>query len=243
MNFDLISSALLSASAAIVGFTLVRIFARTLSQRIAATAALVLWFAAVLTAGATGLLGPAGPLGPAALGLAVLIPVLLLSFVSLRSEQGRKAILETPLPVLISTHAMRSLGIIFILLYTAGRLPAPFAPSAGWGDVFIGVTALPLAWLISHDRGYSLLWIWNTLGGLDLVSAIGLGATSSPGPIQIFHTTPNSALMTTLPFILIPCFIVPLLALLHIITFYRLRHLSSRTTVSPARVAAVKSST
>jgi hypothetical protein len=236
MTFDLISSALLSASAAIVGYTLVRIFARTTSQRIAATTVLALWFAAILTAGATGLLAPAGGLGPAALGLAVLIPVILLSLFALRSQQGREAILETPLPTLISVHAIRSLGIIFILLYTAGRLPAPFAPSAGWGDVFIGVTALPLAWLISRGRGYSLLWIWNALGILDLVTAITLGATSSPGPIQIFHTTPNTSLMTTLPFILIPCFIVPQLAFLHIATFYRLRHLQPSPAVNFAPI-------
>jgi hypothetical protein len=236
MNFDLISAALLSSSAAIVGYTLVRIFARTLAQRITATAALALWFATILTAGATGLLGPTGPLGPAALGLAVITPVAVLSLLALRSGQGRQAILETPLPTLISVHAMRSLGIIFILLYTAGRLPAPFAPSAGWGDVFIGVTALPLAWLVSSGRGYSIVWIWNTLGVLDLVTAVGLGATSAPGPIQIFHTTPNSALMTTLPFILIPTFIVPMLFFLHIITFYRLRYAQPAVTANYATI-------
>jgi hypothetical protein len=236
MTFDLISSALLSSSAAIVAFTIIRTFARTLPQRIAWISALALWFATILSAGATGVLGPTGGLGPAALGLAVLIPVLLLTLVALRSDSRRQAILETPLPTLISVHAVRSLGIIFILLYTAGRLPAPFAPSAGWGDVFIGITALPLAWLISRGRGYSLVWIWNALGILDLITAVGLGATSSPGPIQIFHTTPNTSLMTSLPFILIPCFVVPMLFFLHIITFYRLRHLQPSGVVSYATI-------
>ena len=62
-----------------------------------------------------------------------------------------------------------------------------------------------------HQRvaTYNLLWLWNILGILDLVSAIALGATSSPGPIQLFHVTPNSSLMTTLPWIIIPCFLVP----------------------------------
>ena len=37
------------------------------------------------------------------------------------------------------------LGVFFIALWALGRLPAPFAPSAGWGDVLVGLTALPIA--------------------------------------------------------------------------------------------------
>ena len=57
---------------------------------------------------------------------------------------------------------------------------------------------------------------------LDLVTAIALGATSSPGPIRLFFEPPGSAIMTTLPWILIPCFLVPALAFFHLVTFYRL---------------------
>ena len=232
MNFDLISTAELSAGTAIVSMTLVWIFARTLAQRIAIATALALWFAAVLFIGSSGILAPTR-LGTPALGIAVLLPVLALTLLTLRTDRGRGSILQTPLPVLTAIHAVRSLGFTFVLLYLAGRLPAPFAPAAGWGDIFIGVTALPLAWFISRNNGnglgYNLLWLWNILGLLDLVDAIALGATSSPGPIQLFHVTPNTSLMTTLPWIIIPCFLVPALAFFHIATFYRLRHLQPST--------------
>ena len=232
MNFDQISTAELSAGAAIVSMTLVWIFARTLTQRITIATALALWFAAVLFIGATGLVSPTR-FGTPVLGVAVLLPVIALSLLALRTDRGRSSILQTPLPVLTAVHALRSLGFTFVVLYTAGRLPAPFAPAAGWGDIFIGVTALPLAWFISRNNGnalgHNLLWLWNILGILDLVSAIALGATSSPGPIQLFHVTPNSSLMTTLPWIIIPCFLVPALAFFHIATFYRLRHLQAPT--------------
>ena len=232
MNFDLISTAELSAGAAIVSMTLVWIFARTITQRIVIATALALWFATVLFIGSTGILAP-NRLGTPALGIAVILPILALTLLTLRTDRGRNSILQTPLPVLIAIHAFRALGFTFVVLYTAGRLPAPFAPAAGWGDIFIGVTALPLAWLISRNNGnglaYSLLWLWNILGILDLVNAIALGATSSPGPIQLFHVTPNSSLMTTLPWIIIPCFLVPSLAFFHIAIFYRLRHLQPST--------------
>ena len=186
----------------------------------------------MLFIGSNGILGPTR-LGTPLLGVAVILPVLALSLLTLGTDRGRSSILQTPLPVLTAIHALRVLGFTFVLLYTAGRLPAPFAPAAGWGDIFIGLTALPLAWFISRNNsnalGYSLLWLWNILGLLDLVDAVALGATSSPGPIQLFHVTPNASLMTTLPWIIIPCFLVPALAFFHIATFYRLRHLQQST--------------
>ena len=54
--------------------------------------------------------------------------------------------LAIPLPALVAVNAIRILGVIFVMLHAAGKLPAPFAPSAGWGDIFVGVTALPVAW-------------------------------------------------------------------------------------------------
>jgi hypothetical protein len=58
------------------------------------------------------------------------------------------------------------------------------------------------------------------------VIAVTLGATSSPGPIQLFRGEPSSAIMSTLPWVLIPCFLVPSLAFIHLCTFYRLRLLA-----------------
>ena len=58
-----------------------------------------------------------------------------------------------PLPALVAAHAVRVLGIFFLILHAQGRLPAPFAPTAGWGDIVIGATALPVAWLVAARGG------------------------------------------------------------------------------------------
>jgi hypothetical protein len=58
--------------------------------------------------------------------------------------------LATPLPAPIAVNSIRILGIFFVALYTQGKLPAPFAPTAGWCDIFVGVTALPVAWWIAR---------------------------------------------------------------------------------------------
>jgi len=57
---------------------------------------------------------------------------------------------------------------------------------------------------------------------VDLIAAIGLGAASAPGPLQFFEAAPGSAIMTSLPWIVISCFLVPSYIALHIAIFYRL---------------------
>ena len=99
----------------------------------------------------------------------------------------------------------------FIILYAEGRLPAPFAPSAGWGDVFIGATALPLAWAVLRfgARVRPLVLLWNALGVADLVVALDARAAFGAGPLQVFVGPPDSSPMTTLPWLIIPGFLVP----------------------------------
>ena len=119
---------------------------------------------------------------------------------------------------------MRVLGVMFVLLYLGGRLPAPFAPVAGWGDIIVGVTAMPVAWL-AHGRGRDArpeILVWNIFGLADLIAAIALGVISSPGPLHLIAPEPGSAIMATLPWMLIPGFLVPLLASTHLAVFYRL---------------------
>src|SRR5204862_7881053 len=78
-----------------------------------------------------------------------------------RIKSLREGFHRAPLWLLIGVHTVRLLGISFIVLYAVGRLPAPFAPVAGWGDVFVGATAPLVAWL-AHRQGANarpIVWI------------------------------------------------------------------------------------
>lgn len=220
MLFDLVFAIALAAAGAAITATLSVALANTVRGRLAAAAAIAAWFGAVVIVGATGMLGPGG-IGVPGLGLAVLAPALILSWRLLRVGRDG-SIAGPPTPLLIAAHAVRVLGISFVLLYAAGRLPAPFAPTAGWGDIAIGLSALPVAWLISRPGGRPLALLWNALGCLDLITAVSLGAMSSPGPARLFLEPPGSMIMTTLPWILIPAFLVPGLFALHVAIFGRL---------------------
>jgi hypothetical protein len=232
MSFDLLSTIELTASAALVIAVLAFTLAATRRGRIETAGLLAAWFAVVVFLGATHALDA----GPPALAAAVILPIAALCVAFFSFPSIKAAVMAMPLPALEAVHAARILGISFVLLYAAGRLPAPFAPIAGWGDIFVGVAALPVAWATSRfgARARRLTLVWNALGFLDLVTAIGLGATSAPGPIQIFTGPPDSAIMTTLPWLLIPAFLVPSYMFFHIVIFYRLTRRSASTIANPA---------
>ena len=218
MTFDLLSTVGIIASAAVVVATYVALFGSSLTQRVTIGAAMALWFIGVLW------IGVPGNISTPLLGAAVLIPVAVFSVIGFGSFASRSWLQSAPLPALIALHAIRLLGVLFVLLYAAKRLPAPFAPVAGWGDIIIGATALPIALWVARQpntaRGAVL--IWNSLGLADLVIAVSLGALSAPGDaIRLFFDDPGSALIASIPWILIPCFLVPSLSFVHLVVFYR----------------------
>ena len=224
MNIDLIGSVELTASAAIMIAALSIGFGSTAAARTRIAAWLTAWFVVVVILAATRALYYEGGLGAPGLGVAVALPIAVLCIVVARTQALREEFHRVPLWLLVGVHVVRMLGIIFIILYTAGRLPAPFASAAGWGDIFVGATALPVAWFAYRrpTNVRSMIWIWNVIGIADLINAVGLGVISSPGPQRLIFAEPSSAIMATLPWLLIPGFLVPLLFAVHIGIFIRL---------------------
>jgi hypothetical protein len=226
VQLDLIGAVVLTAISALVGGVYVYFLRWSAARRLAMAAAGTAWFALVAACGATGVFDAVGGAGPAGVGVAVLIPFAMLTVATTRAGAMREAASAIPVPVLIGLHATRLLGLFFLLLYSSGRLPAPFAPVAGWGDVLIGLTAVPVAYLaaVRAPAWRTIALVWNTLGLLDLVVAIALGVVSSlGGPIGFATSSVDSSVMTALPWILIQCFNVPLLLHLHVLMFQRLR--------------------
>jgi hypothetical protein len=221
--FDILSTAEETVAASIVAAFLALAMAQAARGRVTVLVALGAWFALVLALGATGALGPSLG-GPPALGLAVVLPIAALVWAYFALSSVRNGMAATPLPALIALHTIRLLGFTFLVLYAEGRLPAPFAPSAGWGDMLIGATAPPLAWAVARfgARVRPLVFLWNALGVADLVIALTLGPLSAPGPLQVFVGPPDSSPMTTLPWLIIPGFLVPILFFTHVVIFHRL---------------------
>ena len=157
--------------------------------------------------------------------MAILAPIAVALFTAARSSTLRNAALDTPLAVLVAVHSGRILGVFFLMLLAAGRLPPTFAMTAGWGDIFVAFTALPLSWAIQRRvNGWrTLTFAWNLFGLVDLVTAITLGVGSAPdSPVRFIFESPHSGAVSSLPWLLIPGVLVPLYLLTHVAIFAQL---------------------
>jgi len=184
-----------------------------------------LWFFTIATLGALGVFAGSFRRGLPLVAAALLIPVITGTWMLVRSSAARAAAFRVPLGTLVAVNAGRLLGVFFLILFAAGRLPRTFALTAGWGDILVAAAALPVAWMI-HRRAtgwWSATAIWNTIGFLDLITAVSLGIGSAANsPLQFIFETPGSSAITTLPWVMVPAFLVPIYLVLHITVFTRL---------------------
>jgi hypothetical protein len=204
------------------------------SARVRLAIIAVLWFTGVGVFAGVGLFSAAGA-GTPAIGAALLAPIVVSLWAARRSPAVRALAFGIPLSVLVALHAGRILGVFFLMLLMAGRLPATFALAAGWGDILVAAAALPLAWAIHRQASgwRRLTFAWNVFGFMDLVTAVTLGVGSaSDSPARFLFETPASDAMGFLPWVLVPAVMVPLYLLIHIATFARLAHDDVRVPVA-----------
>jgi hypothetical protein len=221
---DIIGASSLTALFAVCSVALIGVFPVGPSVRSKFAVAAGVWFTVIALLGAAGVFSTARG-GTLAIGAAVATPVLLLSFAARHSPVLRRLALGTPLAVLVGIHAGRLLGVFFLLLLDAGRLPPTFARTAGWGDIAVALAALPIAWAIHAGvRGWPVLTLaWNLIAFVDLVIAVTLGVGSAPNsPLRFIFEGENRGAIADLPWVMIPGVLVPLYLLTHLAIFAQL---------------------
>ena len=190
--------------------------------------ALLLWLALVFVLGARGsfVRAPgAWPL-PILVGITAPLLVFLAAFGALQAF--RNFVLTVDLRLVTGIQAWRFAGLGFLALYTYGVLPGLFAWPAGLGDMAIGLTAPWIVLALMRVPSFAasrLFTVWNLLGTLDLVVAVGMGALASAlatGAAGEITTAP----MARLPLVLIPAYFVPLLVMLHLTALFQARWLA-----------------
>ena len=105
-----------------------------------------------------------------------------------------------------------------------------FALPAGVGDILVGLSApvVGLAYARAPHKAAGLVAAWNVLGLLDLIDALGLGFLTAPSRFA-FEVQPTSDLMTVLPLLLVPVYLVPLFFVLHLASLAKLRREAGAT--------------
>ncbi len=203
-------------------------------RRAAGIAAVVLigWFGAAIALGWLGVYRGVSDRIPT-IQYGILVPILIGGLLILRSSTVARVLDAVPQHWLIGVQVYRALGIIFLILYGAGRLPGLFAWPAGLGDVLVGVLAPVVA--IAYARGprenRDLVSAWNIFGIVDLIVAVGTGIATSPSPFQLFAFDLPNELISAFPLVLIPTYLVPVSVLLHLASLAKLQRTVQRADV------------
>jgi hypothetical protein len=212
-------------SATVVG-VLVGLSPLSARAKLVLCSAAAAWLATIVTAAALGWLAP-GTFGPVPATLLPFLVLLALLFGGWALVPAfRNAFLVLPLSVVIGVHAGRLGGILFLLFHAEGRLSAPFAPSAGIGDMATGALAVVLVGLFALGVTVGRNWLvaWNALGALDLVVAVLLGTLSMPHtPFRVLTEEPGTVLLTTVPGVVVPGMLVPIFLFAHFVIAVRLQ--------------------
>jgi hypothetical protein len=66
------------------------------------------------------------------------LPILIGVFLIFRSELAGRILDAVPQPWIVGVQFYRAFGVVFLILYAAGQLPALFAWPAGVGDIMVG---------------------------------------------------------------------------------------------------------
>ena len=181
---------------------------------------LLVWFVAVFSASAGHLFKNQSAQFGLGVAVSALVPMVVFSLWFTVSEGFRNFALSLNPRTLTSVQVWRILGFTFLLLEARNVLPSVFALPAGYGDMFIGVTAGFAAWKLAEPAHRGSFLFWQALGILDLISAVSLGTTAR----LLDPHGPSMVAMTVLPLSLIPTFLVPLFLMLHVICIAQARN-------------------
>jgi hypothetical protein len=173
------------------------------------------WFGAAIGVGHFLLLQRVPAVATPTLALAI-TALLLLGYY--RIGPVRRWVDSLDVRTLVLVSVTRFVGIYLLVLYQRGELPRAFALPRGVTDVIVATMALPLALApLEEAARRRATVIWNVVGFAGLLIAI-LTAVR----INLQHPMPLRAL-THLPLSLLPTFLTPLLLVIHVIIFDRLR--------------------
>ena len=203
------------------------------------TAALTVWFVLALVAGYVGALeGRPAPFVMAAIA----IPTALCLLAVWKLFSVRTWVKHLSLRALVGFHAVRFVGIAFLVLHARGAL-GDFALAAGWGDIFVAITALLLVVFvlpIDDRRDWWIVLGWNVFALADILYVVVTAARLGLADIRLV------APIAAFPMSLLPTFLVPLIITTHVLIFWRLartrrrlRRLSRSSTLAP--ISALRS--
>ncbi len=103
-------------------------------------------------------------------------------------------------------------------MYQAGQAPVQVTYEGLNFDVFVGLTAPAMAWLVWRGKvGSYAIWAWNGLGLLLLVEAIAIAVLSMPTEFRVFTNEPPSTFAMYAPYVWLPTVLAPVALFGHLL--------------------------
>ena len=130
------------------------------------------------------------------------------------------ALMATVGPVgLIGFQFFRVPAAMFLQgMYQAGQAPVQMTYDGLNFDIFAGLTAPAMAWLVWRGKaGSYAIWAWNAFGLVLLAEAIVVAALSMPTEFRVFTNEPASTFVTYAPYIWLPTVLAPAALLGHLL--------------------------
>ena len=183
------------------------------------------WLAVALFLGWLGIFRSADNQPFPYIALAIGVPIVIGALLIRGARRVREIVDAVPQSWLVGLQFYRVVGVIFLVLYAVGLLPGIFALPAGYGDAFVGLTALLVAigYARYHSKYDQFVALWNWFGIADLVVAVATGFFSAPSRFQIFSLDAPNFLIGSFPLVMIPIYAVPLSIVLHLASLTKLR--------------------
>lgn len=196
-----------------------------LPKKILVALILTIWGALSAFAASRGLYHSVNGGPPYGLVAAAVLPPFIFFLIQRRSAGLKRWIDRTDLGLIVALQGWRVVGAVFVFVWGLGMLPAVFAAPAGYGDVAVGLAAPFVAATIWNKSpgweraSYALI----SAGLFDFVIAFATGALARDGGALHKAGGVHSGLMAELPLALVPGFLVPAFAILHIIALIKMR--------------------
>ena len=103
-------------------------------------------------------------------------------------------------------------------MYQAGQVPVQVTYEGLNLDIFAGLTAPAMAWLVWRGKvGSYAIWAWNVIGLVLLAEAIIIAVLSMPTEFRVFTNEPSSSFATYAPYIWLPTVLAPVALLGHLL--------------------------
>ncbi|MEL7122934.1 MAG: hypothetical protein AAFO07_26030 [Bacteroidota bacterium] len=161
-------------------------------------------------------------LPPAILKMTTLPLLLFLLVVIFNLPIYKRILNQLALSDLVGVHIFRLIGSFFILLTIYGALPKSMGLIAGIGDVLIAISSIPIAYAIKNKskNALTIVWIWNTLGLIDILLTSTLAQVFTKRAIET--GMPGVEVLAQFPFCFIPAFAPATIIFLHLSIYRKL---------------------